>query len=121
MHYLKSTLLAVLLPLIFTGTHGGDKFKGKIPVAANGSAYQGLSFVENKGQWDENCAYRATLNNGITLFAGKDRFTYVLADSKRLQQLHDAHGALQEGAEDAMINCHAFEMIFKNCNPSAVL
>lgn len=55
-------------------------------VFASGNAYQGIKFIENKGQWESNILFRAELPVGA-LFIEKNCFTYIFNNKEAIHQL----------------------------------
>ncbi len=69
-----------------------------------------LKFTENKGQWDDNVLFRATLDGGV-LFLEKDKLTFNFYDKKKFRTFHEG-GAKR--TEDLKLKGHAFQVNFLN-------
>ena len=79
-----------------------------------GYSQRGLSFIENKNQWNENVKYKVELNNGA-MFLEKDGFTYNFfneTDIKHSHAHHDFDG--EENHSSDVIHWHAFKVKFVN-------
>ncbi|GIV26903.1 MAG: hypothetical protein KatS3mg027_0717 [Bacteroidia bacterium] len=73
-----------------------------------------LKFTENKGQWNENVLFRATLDGGVLLIE-KDKITFNFYDKKKFRSFHEG-GARK--AEDLKFKGHAFQVNFLNAQKS---
>ncbi|WP_240347815.1 PKD domain-containing protein [Longitalea arenae] len=57
-----------------------------------------FEFIENKGQWDKQVAFKSDLPTG-NFYLRKNGFTVVQHNSSDLQLLHDSHEALLHGGQ----------------------
>ncbi len=69
-----------------------------------------IKFSENKGQWNDNVLFRATLDGGV-LFIEKDKLTFNFYDKKKYRTLHTG-GAHR--ADELSFKGHAFQISFIN-------
>ncbi len=73
-----------------------------------------LEFIENKGQWNDNVAFRANINSG-TIWAEHDNLLFDLYDSEALKEL-----AKHKDGKKALllepVKRHAYKMRFVNSN-----
>ncbi|GAB4448953.1 MAG: hypothetical protein OHK0036_05210 [Bacteroidia bacterium] len=69
-----------------------------------------IKFSENKGQWNENVLFRATLDGGV-LFVEKNKLTFNLYDKKTFRKFHEG-GA--RSVNDLHFKGHAFQINFIN-------
>lgn len=74
----------------------------------------GLTFTENKGQWQSHILFRAGLDGGA-LFMEKGKLTYHFYDKAKARRFHGKK-AIQNSPENDQIKGHAFHMIFEGCN-----
>lgn len=78
-----------------------------------------LRLSENLGQWDPFILFRAQLDGG-TMYLEKGGLTFNFYDKKKYRALH--HGGARKGLyKDLNIQCHAYKIMFENCNPSALV
>lgn len=70
-----------------------------------------LSFVENKGQWQEDIQFQLEMNMA-RLYLENNRLTYLLMDPTGIEQIHDAHHDPSLSITDIVLNCHAFHVNF---------
>lgn len=73
-----------------------------------------VRFIENKGQWNENILYKASISGG-SAFITPNAIRYVFADKNKLHQLH--HGF----TDDSIINFHAVFIEFVNANRNPIV
>jgi gliding motility-associated-like protein len=78
-------------------------------VSNNISAHGGITFVENRGQWEKFILYKANVQGGA-IFIEKDKITFHLRDSKVISDYY--HGKF--GGKDEIIQHHAYQILFKN-------
>lgn len=71
-----------------------------------------ITFIENKGQWEEQIKYRAEIPGGV-LFIEKGVLTFLLTDGEALEEIHH-----NEGAIDKLVKMHAYKLKFDNFNPN---
>ncbi len=78
-----------------------------------------LRFTENLGQWDDKIKVRSGFDGGA-LFMEEDRLTFNFYDKKKSRQFHTKK--IEPGAfVDDVINGHAFQMVFEDCNTNAII
>lgn len=74
-----------------------------------------LTFTENKGQWEEQIAYKANIPAG-NLYLENNKLTYLFyseTDMAKIDEIH--HGTIKTpSAQDSAIHAHAFEVAFLN-------
>ncbi|MDX2174673.1 MAG: PKD domain-containing protein [Bacteroidota bacterium] len=76
--------------------------------------HPGLTFTENRGQWDNTILYRAQLDGGA-LFLEKNKLTFNLYDKKKCRSFH--FKKYEKGAFiDDVIKGHAFNVVFEGSN-----
>lgn len=73
--------------------------------------HQDLEYIQNKGQWESQVLYKATLSDGA-FFVEKDRFTFHLIKSPDRHQFSNQNQTLKG---------HAYQIVFKNANPNSVI
>lgn len=78
-----------------------------------------LEFIANNGQWERQILYKAKLNGGA-LFAEKDRLTLVMMNPQQLSRFYEAKFD-PSLATDGHIDAAAYQMVFKNCKPDAIV
>lgn len=74
----------------------------------------GLTFTENKGQWESNISFRAGLDGGA-LFLENDRLTYNFYDKVKARKFHGKE-IIEHPQENDQIKGHAFSVVFEGCN-----
>ncbi|MCB0400769.1 MAG: gliding motility-associated C-terminal domain-containing protein [Flavobacteriales bacterium] len=81
-----------------------------------------VQFVENKGQWHENVAYRARIPAG-NLYIESKRLTYQFINEQDLARLHDMHHHMIKNPQpkDYLLNLHAFHVDFLNASQPELL
>jgi gliding motility-associated-like protein len=78
-----------------------------------------IRLTENMGQWEDNILFRAGLDGGA-LFLEKNALTFNFYDKKKYRAIH--HGSILKGNyKDLDIKCHAYKIIFENCNAASVV
>lgn len=75
-------------------------------------------FIENKGQWPEQVAYRSDVLGG-TLYLEKDRFTYDFRDESVYEKLHANDYNLR--LKRIEMKCHAMQVVFPGANANVKL
>ena len=87
---------------------------------ASNSEKHGLSFIENKGQWEDNILFQANLPNG-KIYLEDSCLTFLIYDKEDFDKIHDAHhGHYSPGEDGFLIKCHAFKMYFDNSNTNSI-
>lgn len=85
-------------------------------------AQNSLCFTENKGQWEEQIAFKAKIPAG-NLYLEQNKLTYLFYnenDMARMDEIH--HGAIKNPSKsDSIINLHAFHVEFLNSLPATIL
>jgi len=76
----------------------------------------GITFTENKGQWDSKILMRAGLDGGA-LFLEKDKLTFNFYDKQKARKFHGI-SAIKNRPADEIIKGHAFHILFEGSNPS---
>lgn len=69
-----------------------------------------ITFIENKGQWEDNVKYKADIPGGV-LFIEDGQLTYLLAESEPFKKMHET------GIYDKPVKLHAYKLKFENFNP----
>ncbi len=75
------------------------------------TAFGQLTFIENKGQWNDNIKFRADIPSG-QLFITNGALHYILADPEPFKEMHDKH------TYDKPVQMHYFRVVFEGSNPS---
>lgn len=79
---------------------------------------QEMTFVENKGQWNNEIKYRSTIPNGVMFLTDKG-FVYNYIDAKDFAKVTDEHHE-EEGKEDHNksfdLKLHAYKVNFQGAN-----
>lgn len=93
-----------------------------VSLSAAGQDVQGLRFIQNKGQWDNDIDFQALVPGG-RLGVSAHGFSIVLLDQQQLERHHqDGHHAVNESdgrpAEEAL-NGHFFRINLLGANPHA--
>ncbi len=73
-------------------------------------AFEG--FIANKGQWNGDFIYKATIKSGL-VYLEKTGITWLLYDSDSLDKIQHEHG------KHTTLPLHVIKTKFKNCNPNA--
>ncbi|MCX7728676.1 MAG: PKD domain-containing protein, partial [Bacteroidia bacterium] len=76
-----------------------------------------IKFTENKGQWNSNVLFRATLDGGV-MFVENDKLTFNFFDKKKFRSLHEG-GA--KNANDLHFKGQSFQMKFLNSNKNIIV
>ncbi|MBL0310356.1 MAG: PKD domain-containing protein [Bacteroidetes bacterium] len=74
-----------------------------------------MRFTENKGQWDDQILFRASVPNGHVILE-KNGFYFILYSGEELSHLHHP-----SQTKEATVKGHAFKETFVGANPQAVL
>ncbi|TXB66021.1 T9SS type B sorting domain-containing protein [Vicingus serpentipes] len=91
--------LLIVFILCYNNVRGGD---------------DGIRFIENKGQWENQVLFKANLGNGA-LFVEKDRFTFNLYNAEEYSKNH--FSATQEFTP---LKQHAYQVEFINAQSPAI-
>lgn len=78
------------------------------------SAFGGIKFIPNGGQWDPAILYRAELTQGY-LLVGKNKLAYMLYDNSQLFSIHDRH------LSNVTVNGHSLVIEFDGANPNSFI
>ena len=77
-----------------------------------------ISFIENKGQWNNNVAFRAPLGTG-SVYLEKNVFTYSQIDAEDLDIVHHHSGEEEKHQKnDFPVDGHAWKATFVGANTS---
>lgn len=79
-----------------------------------------IEFVENKNQWNDQVLYKAKINNGA-IFAERDGITYMLLNTKQLDDFYTAKRNPQLGKHSGKIDAAAYKMKFLGANPDVIV
>lgn len=85
---------------------------------ANTSRAAESYFIENRGQWEKDVLYRASIPGGF-LFLKKHSLVYVFYDGARVSALHgkkDAASNARQAPEETTIAAHGVEVHFENAS-----
>lgn len=83
------------------------------PLKAHDGKPNNTQFIENKGQWDNRIAYKASLYGG-EIFLEKNIFTFKFWDINAVRRLHASKG--DNLKPQTNINAHSFKLKFLNAN-----
>jgi gliding motility-associated-like protein len=84
------------------------------------SAQSYLQFVENKGQWDKQVAFKGDLNTGAFFLKPDGGYKMVLhnhADLKAILQQKHGETSASNTNTSTVLHSHAYEVKFINANP----
>ena len=70
---------------------------------------ESIRYVENNGQWNNECLFKADLNNGDAFFLSNS-IRYNFYDSDKMDELHKEKNKLSE------IDFYSYDLIFLNSN-----
>jgi gliding motility-associated-like protein len=85
------------------------------------SSASSIAFIENKGQWEQHILFEASIPSG-KLFLEKDRLTYLFYKQEDIAEIHDIHhGFSSKDMQTHIIHCHAYQVIFENCNQNPII
>ncbi len=76
-----------------------------------------LSFVQNKGQWENEVRYRAAIGGGY-VWLEEGRFTFLFHNQQDMDALHRAHHGEKIPAAEQLIRKQAYRLLFTGANPS---
>lgn len=80
---------------------------------------KGISFTENKGQWNSEALYRAELPGGL-VFLSKNGPVYHFYDTEKLESIHDSLATTTfNNSKDERIKLHAYRFRFMNANQTS--
>lgn len=113
-------LILGLVTLSVTSTqpvlgHSGDNLSKPKALHTDNS----LTFIENKGQWNEQARFRANLSGAGTAFFTNSGIVYnysSIEDLKRADHAYCEDQVDQATLDNIKINNHAFKVVFKNAN-----
>src|SRR5271169_4340300 len=89
-------------------------FAGNL-CAADGTA-PGLSFKENKNQWDKCVLFATELQSGA-LYLSRDSFTFMMADTADMHRIRRGHHPwMYQADRDYILHLHVFRQVFENAN-----
>ena len=74
-----------------------------------------ISFIENKGQWEEEVLFKLAYQNS-TLFFERNGVTHVLIDPKGLEEIQSSK--FTRKPISTTLNAHAYRLSFRNALPS---
>lgn len=80
-----------------------------------------IDFIENKGQWEDNIVFKATIPGG-DLYLEENEITYLFyneGDMERLGALHH-HEIKNPTPQDFIMNLHAFKIKFLNAHTEKI-
>ncbi|MEM0996701.1 MAG: PKD domain-containing protein [Bacteroidota bacterium] len=102
------SLLCMILPVLpALASHGHE-----------GEVSSKVRFIENKGQWENQVLYAASLPIG-RVFLEQDRLTYVFCD---VSDLHDRYfHRTEDDGPPRPLDCHSFTVKFPGANLSALV
>lgn len=85
-------------------------------------ATDGLRFIQNKGQWEQNVLFRAELPGGF-LFLKKQSMVYVLYDAREVSAQHASKPRQEESSQviPQVIKAHGVEVQFAGSSPAVRL
>ncbi len=78
---------------------------------ANETEVEPLNFIENKGQWDANINYTATVGSG-SVYLENNTFTFVQMNPEDLEEQHHLQHENPAISDDYPIHCHAWKTSF---------
>ncbi|MBL4653007.1 MAG: gliding motility-associated C-terminal domain-containing protein [Flavobacteriales bacterium] len=70
-----------------------------------------ITFIENKGQWQDNILFRADIPGG-TLFLERDKLTYVFSHPDDITYIHEMHHGFAPEQDEFPVRCHAYNVTF---------
>lgn len=80
-----------------------------------------ISFIENKGQWEEIILFRAEVGAG-SVFLEKNAFTYSQWDAEDIATCHKHAGENNEDhTNEHLVDGHAWRATFENANPNPTI
>src|SRR3990170_7530216 len=93
-----------------------------LSVSASGQNIEGLRFIQNKGQWNEEIDFQAQVQGGRVGISAKG-FSILLLDMEEMEHRHLAsHGAINESNGQSVvepINGHYFQINLLGSNLQA--
>ncbi len=95
---------------------------------AGNAAADGLRFVQNKGQWEQEVLFRADIPGGF-LFLKKQSLVYVLYDGREIWARHAGGKPLPNDdrarpgsfTPEALVQAHGVEVQFEGSNAEAII
>ncbi len=87
---------------------------------APGTQKSGLEFIENKGQWNPEAKFKASLPASGTIFITDKGFVYNYSSAEDLDRIHNlthhTDQSLPTTIEDEIVRHHAYRVIFEGAN-----
>ena len=94
---------------------------GQVETNATILTHNALSFIENKGQWNNNVEFRAPLGTG-SVYLEKNVFTYSQLDQEDIDVAHHHSGEEEKHQKnDFPIDGHAWSTTFVGANANPIL
>lgn len=100
---------------------------GSISFAHDHSEHRssdGISFIENKGQWNAAAQYKAIIPGG-EMYITQSGFMYNFYSNKDLDRIHDLTCGTRSGkgknVDNEVVNMHAYSVNFEGANTSSTL
>ncbi len=97
-------------------------------LATNLYAQNYLEFVENKGQWDKNIAFKGNLNTGAIALKPDGGYRMLQQNAEDLQAIHEYYHATSKKEieknlrrEKLDLRSHVYEVSFLNANPNPLI
>src|SRR5687767_5596402 len=93
-----------------------------LSISASGQSIDGLRFIQNKGQWNEEIDFQAQVKGGRVGVSAKG-FSILLLDIEEMEHRHlNSHNAINESNGQSAtepINGHYFQINLLGSNPQA--
>ncbi len=123
--YLHLILMVLLagISLLATDAMADDHASHHHQHAPAAKEQNTLSFIENKGQWHENVAYKLPLQGDNTLFLEEVGFTVSLLHPDDLHEVHEHSHFHKASAEPLRLRGHAYKVNFvggQNSSPKGL-
>jgi hypothetical protein len=112
---IKNTICLIISITCFT------KGFSQLHEQSNALNNQALSFIENRGQWNDAVFFKAPLGTG-SVYLENNGFTYVQMDADDIDVAHHHSGEEKENKKnDFPIDGHAWKTTFEGSNSKAII